>query len=114
MATERLRLIPLKESDIDFFQVIHTKSYVRKFLWDNTIMPFDVFKQIVHDVALDFKIDGSLETMLESFGVIGCVGLHAIDYGLSYRTSSSISFAYAFASFRSCECIATNCIPWKM
>src|SRR5688572_27861199 len=58
MATERLRLIPLKESDIDFFQVIHTKSYVRKFLWDNTIMPFDVFKQIVHDVALDFKSMG--------------------------------------------------------
>jgi hypothetical protein len=41
-------------------------------------MPFDVFKQIVHDVALDFKIDGSLETMLESLALLA-----AWDYMLS-------------------------------
>jgi len=58
MRTYRLQLIPIDNSDFEVFREINVNPFVRKYLWDDNIMPDDVFRQILNDVELHFKKDG--------------------------------------------------------
>ena len=55
LETKRLRLTPLSIDALELFQAINTNEYVRKYLWDNQIMPVETFEQILYDTERFFK-----------------------------------------------------------
>jgi ribosomal-protein-alanine N-acetyltransferase len=55
MRTNRLKLIPINHHDFEVFKEINTNALVRKHLWDDQIMPDNVFRQMLNDVEFHFK-----------------------------------------------------------
>src|SRR5687767_5346438 len=58
MKTKRLTLFPLAQNDLGIFQEINVNPHVRKYLWDDAIMPQDFFENIMKRVDAHFKKDG--------------------------------------------------------
>lgn len=127
MKTDRLKLIPIDNNDFEIFKEINTNNFVRKYLWDDNIMPDDVFRQILNDVELHFEKDnwGLWKIMLlDSQVVIGYAGLwlffdeyqpqllYAIrpEYkGKGYATESAkLIVDYAFIELRFANLVATT------
>ncbi len=55
LKTDRLYLIPLKASDLDIFHKTNTDPFVRKFLWDDQVIPESVSIDIINEVESKFK-----------------------------------------------------------
>jgi ribosomal-protein-alanine N-acetyltransferase len=126
MKTDRVKLIPIDNNDFETFKEINVNAFVRKYLWDDNIMPDDVFREILKDVELHFKKDnwGLWKIMLlDSQVIIGYVGLwlffdehqpqllYAIrpEYkGNGYATESAkLIVDYAFTELEFANLIAT-------
>jgi ribosomal-protein-alanine N-acetyltransferase len=53
--TNRLILEPFKKSEVTLFLKINTDSFVRKFLWDDEIIPTALAQEILEQNAIQFK-----------------------------------------------------------
>lgn len=47
LETERTKLIPFRRKDVALFHSINTDPFVRKFMWDNDIIPLPVAEEII-------------------------------------------------------------------
>ncbi len=126
MKTDRIKLIPIDHNDFEVFKEINANAFVRKYLWDDNIMPDQVLRGIVNDVELHFKNDkwGLWKLMLlDSHVIIGYAGLwlffdehqpqllYAIEpeyTGKGYATESAkLIIDYAFQELEFAYLVAT-------
>ncbi len=78
MKSDRIELLPLTAKDFEVFKAINTNPHVRKFLWDDRVMPDNVFHQVLSDVEKHFRDDRWglwLIRLNKSNEVIGYAGL---------------------------------------
>ena len=55
LTTERLILTPLAPSDLGAFKACNHDPFVKKYLWDDQVMPAEVFEDILKEVESRFK-----------------------------------------------------------
>lgn len=126
MKTDSVELIPMDSSDFEVFKEINTNAFVRKYLWDDRIMPDHIFHQILNDVEHHFKKDnwGLWKiVLLDSQSIVGYAGLWLFFHefqpqllyaikpehkGKGYATESAkLIVDYAFNQLRFTSLIAT-------
>ncbi len=59
LKTERLTLRPVAESDVDALHKVWTDPEVRRYLWDDVILPRETVEEIVHESEACFREVGS-------------------------------------------------------
>lgn len=78
MNTDKIELTPIDKTDFEVFKEINVNAFVRKHLWDDKIMPDEVFRGILNQVEIHFENEnwGLWKIkLIDSQTVIGYVGL---------------------------------------
>ncbi|MEO1653153.1 MAG: GNAT family N-acetyltransferase [Bacteroidota bacterium] len=76
--TERLQLIPFRAGDTDLFHQLNTDPFVRKYMWDDEVIPREVAEEVIQKNEIHFKEDsyGLWKIALkENNTIIGYTGL---------------------------------------
>ena len=55
LQTERLRLVPITQKDLEVFHNTNTNPFVKRFLWDNKEIPESVSSDILNEINTKFK-----------------------------------------------------------
>ena len=126
MKTDKIELIPIDKTDFDVFKEINVNAFVRRYLWDDNIMPDEAFREILNEVEIHFKKDnwGLWKIkLIDSQTIVGYVGLwlffdehqpqllYALkpEYkGMGYATESAkLIVDYAFTQLQFANLVAT-------
>ena len=78
LSSERLQLIPFTESDIDLLHDLFTDAYIRKYLWDDQIVPREETVNIIQQNQISMQHRGWGLWGLQLHGderIIGFAGL---------------------------------------
>ena len=78
--TERLRLTPATREDVDALHALWTDPGVRRYLWDDLVIPRDRALEVVTASAASFEASGFglwVARRSDEATLVGCVGLRA-------------------------------------
>lgn len=76
--TKRLRLIPFGPGDVHLFHQLNTDPFVRKYMWDDEIIPWEAAEEVIQKNEAYFKEEayGIWKIALRETGqIIGYTGL---------------------------------------
>ena len=78
LETERLHLVPFNQEDTELFLQLNTDAFIRKFMWDDTIIDRETAEEVIQQNEQHFKNDqyGIWKVFLnQSRELIGYAGL---------------------------------------
>lgn len=79
LATERLLLRPVTAIDLTVLVTHWTAPDVRRFLFDNAVLPVQEIRTVIEDSARSFASSGYGFWIIEEAGFAGTVGLRQLD-----------------------------------
>ncbi len=56
METKRTFLLPFSKKEATLFHTINTDPYIKRFLWDNEVIPLTLTQEIMHQLDYGFSL----------------------------------------------------------